>query len=374
MIRCQGLARQLERAAAERRQQTRFDIMQALILAGGSGTRFWPLSRRSSPKQLLSFGSEASLLQATVARIDSMVEPESVWICTTSGLAKRVREQLPRIPSRNILEEPVGRNTALAIGWSVSQLPEEVRDEVLVVLPADHQVADIGSFRQALGTAADVAAERDLILTLGVIPTRAETGYGYLETGATLADSSPIRRVIRFTEKPDVETARKFVASGDYLWNAGIFVFRSGVLLDRLRLHQPELTAGLEEIARQPTRLEEIYSRLPAISIDHGLMEKLDDLATVPLECGWTDLGSWEALWEYLDRDGDGNVTSGDVIAVDSHDNLVMSTDGLVATVGVEGLVIVKTGDSVLVVPRSRSQEVRRIVERLRKGDRNGLL
>ena len=348
--------------------------MQALILAGGSGTRFWPLSRKRTPKQMLAFGETESLLQATVSRLDPLIEPESIWVCTTTALAPEVREQLPRVPSTQILEEPVGRNTALAIGWAVHSLPKELQNDVIVVLPADHHFEDVESFQATLEVAVSAAATQDTILTLGVRPTRAETGYGYLELGETLGDADRIRRVVRFTEKPDLESAREFVSSGNYLWNAGIFVFRGRVLLNRLEQYQPELTEGLAEIEKSPERLVEIYSDLPAISIDHGLMEKLSDLGTVPLDCGWTDLGSWEAMWEQLGPDSAGNVSSGEVISFDSKNNLIMSTDGLVAAIGVEGLVIVKTRDAVLVVPKERSQEVRWIVEQLSATGRDDLL
>ena len=348
--------------------------MQALILAGGSGTRFWPVSRKKTPKQLLAFGETESLLQATVSRLQPLVGPESVWVCTTAALAAEVRAQLPEVPANQILEEPVGRNTALAIGWSVTCLLKELDNEVIVVLPADHHVEDVEKFQATLEVAAAAAADQDSILTLGVRPTRAEIGYGYLELGETLDDTGKIRRVLRFTEKPDLESAREFVSSGKFLWNAGIFVFRGRVLLDRLRQHQPELAEGLAEIETSPNRLVEIYSDLPAISIDHGLMEKLGDLGTVPLDCGWTDLGSWEAMWEQLGPDSDGNVVSGEVISIDSKNNLLMSTDGVVAAVGVEGLVIVKTRDAVLVIPKERSQEVRQIVEQLAATSRDDLL
>jgi mannose-1-phosphate guanylyltransferase len=207
-----------------------------------------------------------------------------------------------------------------------------------------------------------------------VLATRPEIGYGYLQLEESTTDSESIRRVIRFTEKPELEAAQRFVSSDNYLWNAGIFVFRGRVLLDRLAQHQPVLAAGLSEMAANPSQLREIYSKLPAISIDHGLMEKLGDLGTVPLDCGWTDLGSWEAMWEQLGPDSEGNVISGEVIAFDTSDSLLMSTDGVVAAIGVEGLVVVKTGDAVLVVSKERSQEVRRIVEHLTAADGDDLL
>jgi len=345
--------------------------MQALILAGGSGTRFWPVSRRSKPKQLLTFGGEESLLQSTVRRLQPLVEADSVWVCTTSDQAVEVRNQLPEISPTQILEEPMGKNTALAIGWSVRSLPRAARDDVIVVLPADHHIGEVEGFQDSLRTAAAAAFEKGIIVTLGVLPTRAETGYGYLEIGEYLDEGKTIRRVVRFTEKPDLEDAKRFVRGGNYLWNAGIFVFRGEVLLERLQEHQPVLASGLEKIAASPEDLGEVYSSLPAISIDHGLMEKLDDLGTVPIDCGWTDLGSWEALWEHLGGDANGNVASGDVLSVDTKDCLVMSTDGLVAAIGVENLVIVRTQDAVLVVPKERSQEVRRIVQRLAASGRS---
>ena len=348
--------------------------MQALILAGGSGTRFWPLSRKKTPKQLLTFGGAESLLQATATRLEPLVGPESVWVCTTAALADEVRIQLPQVPSRQVLEEPVGRNTALAIGWSVRSFPNALQDEVVVVLPADHQVDDEKEFRSSLSRAAEFASTSDRILTLGVLPTRPESGYGYLELGAALDDADEVRRVVRFTEKPDSETAREFVASGNFLWNAGIFVFRPSVLLERLAKHQPELSQGIDAIAAEPADLVDIYSSLPAISIDHGLMEKLDDLGTVPLDCGWTDLGSWEAIWERIGPDENGNVCRGEAVMIDSEDSLVMSTDGVVAVLGVSGLVVVKTGDAVLVVPKERSQEVRRIVDQLKSNSDNEYL
>lgn len=348
--------------------------MQALILAGGSGTRFWPLSRSTRPKQLIPMAGSKSLLQITVERLDPLIRPESIWVCTTRSLAAAVQAQLPAVPPGQILAEPQGRNTAPAIAWAVSEMPEDLQQGVVAVLPADHFMADPEGFRDTLGKAAEVATTDHRVMTLGVRPTRAETGYGYLELGDELRGPEGLRQVRRFTEKPDLPTAQEFFAGGGYLWNAGIFVFPGDLLLRQVAELQPEIAAGLAAARRQPKELDAIYSELPAISIDHAVMEKLDDLGTLPLDCGWSDLGSWEALWELLQRDENGNVEHGSAIVIDSADSLVYADSGTAAVVGVQGLVVVKTGDAVLVVPKERSQEVRQVIAMLRASGRDELL
>ncbi|HEY4588581.1 MAG TPA: mannose-1-phosphate guanylyltransferase [Thermoanaerobaculia bacterium] len=353
--------------------------MRALILAGGSGTRFWPLSRKSRPKQLLALEGERTLLRDTLERLAPRIGPESVWVCTTEALADAVRQDLPEVPAEQILSEPEGRNTAPAIAWAVSSMPEEARSDVVAVLPADHRMGDPAAFRDALERAGRVVEREDRVMTLGVVPRWAETGYGYLELEPPSEDTEGtgedgVRRVRRFVEKPSAENAERFVRSGNYLWNAGIFLFRGTTLLDVVARLQPELARGLEEIAAAPDRLRELYGRLPADSIDYAIMEKLDGIATVPLDCGWSDLGSWEALDEVLPRDGQGNTGRGDTLAVDARGNLLFADQGTIAVLGVEDLVVVRTGDAVLVMPKGRSQEVRRIVNELTARGRGDLL
>jgi mannose-1-phosphate guanylyltransferase len=354
--------------------------MQALILAGGSGTRFWPLSRKARPKQLLALEGERTLLRDTLERLAPGIGPESVWVCTTEALAEEIRRDLPEVPPGQILSEPQGRNTAPAIAWAVRSMPEEARRGVVAVLPADHRMGDPAAFRDALERAARVVEREDRVMTLGVVPRWAETGYGYLELepelepGAGRNDDSGVRRVRRFVEKPSAENAERFLASGNYLWNAGIFLFRGSTLLDIVARLQPDLARGLEEIAAAPDRLRELYGRLPADSIDYAIMEKLDGIATIPLDCGWSDLGSWEALDELLPRDAQGNAGRGDTLAVEARSNLLFADQGTIAVLGVEDLVVVRTGDAVLVMPKSRSQEVRKLISELAARGRKDLL
>ncbi|MEM6796575.1 MAG: mannose-1-phosphate guanylyltransferase [Acidobacteriota bacterium] len=346
--------------------------MQALILAGGSGTRFWPLSRRRRPKQLLSLFGERSLLQSTVDRLAPLIEPRDVWICTTQLLADAVRQQLPEVPPHQVLCEPEGRNTAPAIGWSLGEMASAAgSDEIVAVLPADHLFTEPEVLRCRLEAAAALAARDDRVMTLGITPRWAETGYGYLELGESL-DEGDARQVARFREKPNLETARAYLEGGNHLWNGGIFVFRAGTLLRHLAAFEPEIGRGLEAIRAEPSRLADIYAQLPKISIDYAVMERLEGLGTLPLTgAGWSDLGSWEALGEVRERDEGGNSSHGDVLAIDCRDTLLHADSGTIAAVGVEGLVIVRTEDSVLVMPRERSQDVKKIVERLQRERRD---
>lgn len=348
-------------------------IRSALILAGGSGTRFWPASRRDRPKQLLALDGERSLLAATVERLAPLVAAENVWISTTAALAPAIRAELPALAPERVLAEPAGRNTAPAIATSLLAMPAEARAGAVAVLPSDHRVADPEAFRTTLAAAFATAEDQDRIVALGVRPRWAETGFGYLELGGALAGAPGLAAVERFREKPDRWTAESFVASGRHLWNAGIFVFRGETLLAALERHAPELAAGVARFAATPERAE-LYAELPSISIDYAVMEKAAGLAALPLDCGWDDLGSWQALFEVLPAGEAGNRSHGEVVAVDAANNLLFADRGLVAALGVEDLVIVRTGDAVLVARRDRAQEVRRVVECLEAAGRRDLL
>ena len=348
--------------------------MQALILAGGSGTRFWPLSRRSRPKQLLPLEGGRSLLRQTVDRLAPEIDSEAVWVCTTRALAQAVRDELPEVPERQILAEPEGRNTAPAIGWSIRSMPENVRRGTIAVLPADHRFADADAFRGVLRQAATVVERDDRVIALGVAPRRAETGYGYLELGREIDPAIGLCEVASFTEKPDAATAKTWFRDRSHLWNAGIFLFRGTTLLRHLARFEPEIGRGLEQLAAAPERTGEIYPTLRRISIDYAVMERLDSIVTLPLDCGWSDLGSWEALAEVLPAGEGGNRTHGHTLAIDARDNLLYAGEGTVAVLGVTGLVVVRTGDTVLVIPKERSQEVRRIVSDLASAERDDLL
>jgi mannose-1-phosphate guanylyltransferase len=350
--------------------------VHAVILAGGSGTRFWPASRRLLPKQLLPLAGRPgeALIAATVRRLEPLVTPEQVWIATGQALADATATALPRVPRSQILAEPVARNTAPPIGWAAAVIARRDPQALVAVLPADHFIGDEPGFRRVLECALR-AAEDGWLTTIGVVPTRPETGYGYIEVGDSLGEGA--NAVVRFVEKPDRERAQQFLAGKRHLWNAGMFFFRAGVMRAAVAKHLPALGSALDELdaaaaAGDEARvLAEVFPTMPSISIDHGVMEKAERLAVVPGSFGWNDVGSWEVAWELAARDERGNALPEGTVAVDATNNLVVdltraTTRRRFALLGVSDLVLVETDDAVLVIPRERAQDVRAVVDALK--------
>jgi mannose-1-phosphate guanylyltransferase len=346
-----------------------------LIMAGGSGTRFWPLSRSRRPKQLLPFAGGQSLLRATVGRIAPMVPWSRIVVATVAEVAEAVAAELPELPAANLLVEPVGRDTAACVGAVAWRLAADHPGSVMAVLPADHVIGDAAALRRTLAAGAAAAFAHGALVTLGVRPTRPETGFGYLELGAEVAPiaGQTVRRVVRFIEKPDRERAEAFASSGNHLWNAGMFVWTVAAIERAIRTHLPALAAGLDALqAADRAVADRLYAELPRVSIDFGVMEKASDVLALPVEFAWSDVGSWSGLVEVLG--GEGGVRIGDTLAFDSDGAVLVSDGPLLAAIGVPDLVVVATRDAVLVVPKSQAQRVKELVERLRTGGRGDVL
>lgn len=355
-------------------------MLHAVVLAGGSGTRFWPASRRARPKQLLAIGpgSDEALIAAAVRRIAPLCTPERTWIATGAHLVGATQRALPALPATQFLGEPAARNTAPCIGWATSVILRHDPDAVVLVLPSDQHIADEAAYLATVRSAV-ATAERGPITTIGLTPTRPETGYGYIEAGAALDGAA--RGVVRFVEKPSRETAEDYVASGRFLWNAGMFVFRASVMRAAIEQHLPDLARLLDAVevaARSGADAEakataELFRAAPSVSIDHGVMEHMTSLAVVPGDFGWSDLGSWETAWELAPKDAAGNVAPATAVLADARDNLVCDLGAqrrAVSLVGVHDLCVVVTDDAVLVIPRERAQDVRLVVDALRqRGD-----
>lgn len=352
----------------------------AVILAGGSGTRFWPLSRRRRPKQLLKlFGSE-SLLEQAAGRLDGLIPPARIYVFASKTIRTEVCRQLSRISSRQIVAEPASRNTAPAIGLAACEILHRDPEGLMVVLPSDHLVARPAVLRRALRAGCQLAFERGCSVVIGITPTRPETGYGYIRLGRLGKTERRIAGleifpVRQFTEKPAAAVALRYFRSGDYLWNGGMFIWKASLLMENFRRFQPQMAQGLEKIARaggirSRTALEKIYPQLENISIDYALMEKIPNIFAVAADIGWSDVGSWAAAYEHSLRDKAGNALPANAILLDSRQNMVVSSRKFVAAVGVENLVIVETEDALLVCSRERSQDVGKIVKEL---DRRGL-
>ena len=354
-----------------------------VVLAGGSGTRFWPRSRRAHAKQVLALDGERSMIQQTVERLKPLVTTEQIWVITNEYLAHEIADQLKGVPAGQIVQEPVARNTAPACGLAAFLIERQNPDAVLGVFPSDHVIADEPRFLKALQKGIAAAAAGNTIVVLGIEPTRAETGYGYIETGDSTEDDTAIH-VRRFIEKPNQNRAEEFVAAGNYYWNSGIFLWSARTLANAVREHLPETAPHLEAIAAAygTPQFDEVfhaeYPKCENISVDYAVLEPRSakgehssHLYCIPAEFAWNDLGSWASLYEYqletrLRGDGEGNVAaSAGHMALDSSNNYVYSPKKFVALVGVENLVVVDTEDALLIAHRDHSQDVGKIVKEL---------
>jgi mannose-1-phosphate guanylyltransferase len=351
------------------------------IMAGGVGTRLWPRSREATPKQFLDLVGPHTMLQEAYHRLQPLIPTERILISTGQEHVPLVRDQLPEAGKGNVLAEPDGRGTAPAIGLGALQIRARDPDGIMVVVTADHHITDAAAFQRALWAGVEVAASGRLV-TLGIEPTFPSTGYGYIQRGEQLASHQglAIYRVARFTEKPGPDTAQAFLKSSAYSWNSGMFVWRASAILDEFERQMPALYAQLSEIeaalgtGRERDVLERVWAGVAKQTIDYGIMEHAADVAVLPVQIGWSDIGTWQTLMGLQEADPDGNVIAGDAVIVDTHDTLIYSPNRLVATIGLEGLIVVDTGDALLVCRKEASQRVREVIEALQSRGREDLL
>jgi len=362
----------------------------AVIMAGGSGTRFWPLSRQRRPKQFLSIGTARPLIVETVERLSPTIPVERVHIVAGHGHVSAIEEHLPQLGLDALIIEPCARNTAPCIGLAAIHIAARDPDAVMAVLPADHHISQNVRYRELIQAASERAEQGDIV-TLGIEPTRPETGYGYIEfddqavpeeTSLGIAALS----VARFVEKPDLETAHHYLSTGRFLWNSGMFFFTPRTILAAFARHLPDIFAGLERIrdtigtSEYSATLQAEFSEMRSVSIDYGIMEPVSRpedptaLLVIPADIGWNDVGHWAALEDYADQDEDGNIVNGSTVLIDAQQNIIHADSATVAVVGLDNVIVVQTGDAVLVCPKTRAQDVRAIVDDLKAKNRKELL
>ncbi len=356
--------------------------LYALIMAGGGGTRLWPLSRRQHPKQTLTLVGDRSMFQMAVDRLRPLLPPERILVVTAAEQVAPLAAQVPELPHENFIVEPVGRNTAPCIGLAALHLQHRDPQAVMAVVTADHYIRYMDTFCDVL-QAARAVAEQGYLVTLGIEPTYPATGYGYIRRGETLGDFAGFNafRVAQFAEKPDAETALRFLAAGDYAWNSGMFIWQIGRIMDEFARWMPDFSAtlaALGEVLGTPdyaSLLARLWPTVVKKSIDYGIMEKAERVAVLPVNLGWSDVGAWPAVMALHTPDAQGNVLQGDVLALDTTASMVFSnTDRLIATIGLHDLIILDSADITLVTTRDQAERVREIVETLQRQGREALL
>ena len=350
----------------------------AVIMAGGVGSRLWPRSRSKSPKQLLHIIGDGTMVQNTVSRLQPLIPPEDIYIVTNATQIEAFKEQIPQVPAENLIAEPFGRNTAPCVGLAATIIQQKDPSGIMVVLPADHWIQNVREFQSKLTTACQAAGELDSLVTMGITPTRPETGYGYIQWTEDRAHHNPfyddgLRKVLTVAEKPDLPTAERFLSSGDFLWNSGMFIWRADVILDQVGQYLPDLAEQLGQISKAygdenyNTVLEEVYRQIHPISIDYGIMEKAKNVYVMQCDFGWSDVGSWDETYRLARKDKDGNSVVGDAVTIDTADTFIRTDGRIVATVGVKDLIIVDTDDALLICKRGDSQRVQAVVDYLRR-------
>lgn len=339
----------------------------ALILCGGSGTRLWPLSRTSRPKQLLALNGKETLLQQTAKRLLAHVPAQHLYTVTHEDHKFEVKGQLAEVAPEamaNVLAEPCARNTLPAIAWAVNQIQQRDKDAIIGVFASDHAIDNQAAFIEAWQTA-ETIAQQDYLVLLGIKPDAPATGYGYIKPSKQIANGNmPVFEVAQFVEKPEAETAKQYVEKG-YLWNSGMFVFKASVFMQMLNQHQPEMASQLNNITAE--NIAETYANFANISMDYGLAEKAEKIAVVPVDMAWSDLGSWESIYQKQTKDADNNVIHGDVFAQDTTNSLLWSQSNLLATVGLDNVVVIQTADATLVCDKSRTEEIKSLVARVKE-------
>ncbi|MEX0084427.1 mannose-1-phosphate guanylyltransferase/mannose-6-phosphate isomerase [Clostridium butyricum] len=347
----------------------------AVIMAGGKGERFWPKSRKSLPKQFLSLTDDGkTMIQLTIERLKKIVDIDDVYIVTNKDYRDFVIEQINGIPEENILLEPMAKNTAPCIGLAAMHIKKKYKDAVMVVLPSDHLIKYNEIYIDTLKEAVEVAEEDKNLITIGITPSYPETGYGYINFGRDENDieRNNLYRVKRFVEKPNLDTAKEYLASGRYLWNSGMFVWKSSTILENFQKLMPDMYEGLNKIYEtigsdeEESILQREFAKFKGESIDYGIMERAGNIYTIPGSFGWDDVGSWLSLERINRTNDDGNVIKGNVITINSKNSIIQAQDKLIATIGIDDLVIVDTDDALLISNKSNTQEVKKVIENLK--------
>ena len=351
-------------------------MITGVVMAGGKGERFWPKSRIKMPKQFLKLYGDKTMIQQTVDRLKRLMPIENIFVVTNIDYAGLISDQIPELPTENILIEPMGKNTAACIGLAALHTERLDRDSIMVVVPSDHVIKDEETYLGVLKTAIEKAKSGNNLVTIGIKPQHPETGYGYInfkKITNEIINNNPVHKVERFVEKPDYDTAVKYVESEDYLWNSGMFIWKTSTILNAIKEYMPQLYSALNVIKENfdSDEIEKIlyeeYSKLESISIDYGIMEKAKNVYVVPGDFGWDDVGSWTSIERLYEKDENGNVIKGNVVSVDTKKCIITGSEKLIATLGIEDVIIVDTEDALLICSKDKAQNVKEILKELKE-------